>query len=82
MDTCICTTESLHSPPETITILLIGYTPIQNILGVKIKIILKKKKSPLAASLMLFSATLPIICLSLVPEDPGQPSGRAFTTLN
>ena len=26
MDTCICTAESLHCPPETITTLLIGYT--------------------------------------------------------
>ena len=30
MDTCICMTESLHGLPETITTLLIGYTPIQN----------------------------------------------------
>ena len=83
MDTHICMTESLHCSPETITLLLIGYTQIQNIFGVKIKIIFFfLKKSPLAASLMLFSAILPIICHSLVPEDPGQPSGRAFTTLN
>ena len=27
MDTCICMTESLHCSPETITTLLIGYTP-------------------------------------------------------
>ena len=27
MDTCICTAESLCCPPETITTLLIGYTP-------------------------------------------------------
>ena len=25
MDTCVCMTESLHCPPETITTLLIGY---------------------------------------------------------
>ena len=25
MDTCICMTQSLHYPPETITVLLIGY---------------------------------------------------------
>ena len=30
MDVCICMAESLHCPPETITTLLIGYTPIQN----------------------------------------------------
>ena len=29
MDTCICMTKSLHCSPETITTLLIGYTPIQ-----------------------------------------------------
>ena len=34
MDTCICMAESLHYSPETITV-LIGYTPIQNVLGVK-----------------------------------------------
>ena len=28
MDTCVCVAESLCSPPETITTLLIGYTPI------------------------------------------------------
>ena len=30
MDACIPTAESLHCPPETITILSISYTPIQN----------------------------------------------------
>ena len=30
MDTCICVTESLHCLPETITTLLISYTPMQN----------------------------------------------------
>ena len=30
MDTCICMVESLHCLPETITILLIGYTTIEN----------------------------------------------------
>ena len=28
--TCLCMAEPLHSLPETITTLLIGYTPIQN----------------------------------------------------
>ena len=28
MDTCICTAESLCCPAETITTLLIGYTPV------------------------------------------------------
>ena len=47
MDTHICMTESLHCSPETITLLLIGYTQIQNIFGVKIKIIFFfKKESP------------------------------------
>ena len=43
MDTCICMAESLHCSPETITTLLIGYTSIQNVFGVK-KIKLKKKR--------------------------------------
>ena len=30
IETCICMTESLSYSPETITTLLIGYTPIQN----------------------------------------------------
>ena len=30
LDTCICMAESLHCLPETITTLLISYTPIQN----------------------------------------------------
>ena len=30
MDTCICMAESLHCSPETITVLLITYTPIEN----------------------------------------------------
>ena len=30
MDTCICIAESLRCSPETITTLLISYTPIQN----------------------------------------------------
>ena len=37
MEACTCTAESLCCPPETITTLLIGYTPIQNALGVKKK---------------------------------------------
>ena len=28
MDTCVCVAEPLHSSPETITTLLIGYTPV------------------------------------------------------
>jgi len=30
MDPCVRMPESLHWPPETITILLIGYTPMKN----------------------------------------------------
>ena len=30
MDTCVCRAESLCCPPETITPLLIGHTPVQN----------------------------------------------------
>ena len=39
MDIRICMAESLHCSSETVTALLIGYTPIQNAFGVK-----KKKK--------------------------------------
>ena len=38
MDTGMCMAESLCGPPETITTLLIGYTPIQN------KMLKKKRK--------------------------------------
>ena len=46
MNTCICTAESLHRSPETITTSSIGYTLIQNFFGVKKKLkrILKKKR--------------------------------------
>ena len=33
---------SLHCSPETVTTLLIGYTPIQNVFVVKIIIIIKE----------------------------------------
>ena len=35
MDKCICMAESHQSSPETVTTLLIGYTPIQNVFAVK-----------------------------------------------
>ena len=35
MDTYICVAESLFYPPETITTLLISYTPIQNNMSLK-----------------------------------------------
>ena len=47
MDTCICMAESLHCLPETISTLVIGCTPIQNVFGVtkkSIKIKLRKKE--------------------------------------
>ena len=39
--TCMCMAESLHCSPETITTLLIDYTPIQN---KKLNVWRKKKK--------------------------------------
>ena len=45
MDTCICMAESLFSPSETITTLLIAYTPIQN------EKLRKKKKAILKCTL-------------------------------
>ena len=44
MDTCICMTESLHCSPETVTTLLIGYTPIYNVCGITKKKLNKLKK--------------------------------------
>ena len=46
MGMCICMAESLCCSPETITTLLIGYTPIQNK-----KLILKKRRSLLSQHL-------------------------------
>ena len=44
-DTCMYMAESFHCSSETITTLLIGYTPIQNVFGAKnIKIQFKKIK--------------------------------------
>ena len=43
MDTCIYIAESLHCSPETITTLLIGYTPKQNVFGVKKNLTTTKK---------------------------------------
>jgi len=34
MDACVRVAESLHCTPETITILLIGYIPMQDVFGV------------------------------------------------
>ena len=75
MDTCICMTESLCCPPETITTLSIGHTPLQN------KKLKKKKKEkenlslpqappsslPTSSSLLLFS--------HLVVSDSLRPHG-------
>ena len=35
MDTCIFMAEFLYHSPETVKTLLISYTPIQNVFGVK-----------------------------------------------
>ena len=56
MDTCICLAESHYCPPETITRLLIGYTPIQN------KKFKEKNIFPLL-SIDTFEATLLILYL-------------------
>ena len=45
MNTCICMAESLHCSPKVTTTLLIGHTPVQNVLVLnKNKYIPKKKK--------------------------------------
>ena len=45
MDTCVCMAESLCCPLETITALLISYTPTQNVFGVKKKKAFTLKKN-------------------------------------
>ena len=44
LGTRICMAEALHCSPETITTLLIGFAPVQNVFGVKNKNKIKKKK--------------------------------------
>ena len=44
MDTHTCMAEFPHCSPETITTLLIGNTPVQNVLGRKKKENIPKKK--------------------------------------
>ena len=46
--------ESLHCSLETITTLLIGYTPIQNVFGVFFKKNLKIKKNNLYTFFKIF----------------------------
>ena len=50
MDIRICMAESLHCSSETITALLIGYTPIQNAFGVN----KKKKKTDRRHGIFIF----------------------------
>ena len=45
MGTGICVAESLRASPDTITTLLISYTPIQNVFGVESFLIKKKIKN-------------------------------------
>ena len=59
MDTCICMTEPLCSPPETIITLLIGFTLIQN------KKIKKKKRYAVLRLLMCIAITVTVKILKL-----------------
>ena len=45
MDSCTCIPESLHCAPETITTVLIGYTPVQNKVLKRFLKCLKKKRN-------------------------------------
>ena len=45
MDTCVCMAEFLRCSPETITTLLISYTPLQNKKLKNIPSVLFKKKA-------------------------------------
>ena len=75
MDTCICMTESLHCSPETATTLLIFYTPIQNVFGVKKNKNLKinytsiKKITNAEESLCLCTNSVTIYCNFLLPDN-------------
>ena len=59
IDTCVCMAESLCCSPETVTTLLIGYTPIQN------KKFEKKKKEKLFLFVHRFSSYYLLITLAL-----------------
>ena len=56
MDICICMADSLHCPPNTSTILLTGYTPIQNKKLKKkiIKCLLEKKNYHLQTADLIY----------------------------
>jgi len=56
VDTCICIVESLPCSPETITTLLIGYTPIQKIVK-ELEEILKKSLRRNLERFVVFVAT-------------------------
>ena len=71
MVTCVCMAESLHCSLETITTLLIRYTPIENIFGVK-KEINKIKKNTVSLFFLnhrcQHQSSYFWVCLSLVVE--------------
>ena len=59
MDSCICVAVALTCSPETITTLLIGYTPIQN-KKLKKKSVTghKHKMSPLEQYVLIFTVNV------------------------
>ena len=68
MDTCISVAESLHCPPEIVTTLFSGYTPIQNKKFKKTQYLQSAKKRKKEASLCCFStAHLKLATLEIIP---------------
>ena len=75
MDTCICIAESVLCPPETITTLLISYTPIQNVTKKKRKESLSVKQhipcllcSSHCAPTTLLPVSVTLTTLDALPE--------------
>ena len=75
MNTCICMAESLHCSPKVTTTLLIGHTPLQNVLVLnKNKYIPKKKKKR--------RSLLPLVSTKLISIHVGPSSLLQLLLLN
>ena len=73
MDTCICKAESLYCSPETIKTLLIGYTPIQNVFGVKkIKNKILKRENGRSSFFLwyIYVCVCVCVCVCIMPFSP------------
>ena len=81
MDACVCLAESFHCSPETITTLLISYSPVQNGFGVKNKTLKNKlfgkKKKNFFQGIMLVSYKHTNMARGQCPAPTGPPRGRS-----